>query len=331
MNLVSIIVPVYNAEKYFDKCIESLIHQTHKDLEIILVNDGSTDMSGAKCEKWGKVDPRIRVNHKENGGTASARNVGMKHAQGQFVAFVDADDWLEPNAIELMLNGLLENQCDMAICDMLIYYSDAHITSKQTPKKIMLRHEAMKNHLDRGYLCNNSVCNKLFRRNILNNLLFIEDQYYEDTTFMHEALNRCGKVINIGVPLYYHNQHEGSKTHAPVSEKSFDLVKAYIDKLELVKKNYPDLTVYAQSKLTVCCLDFINNVLFHRLDQATLVCLKKQAYTILKGLPVHLFPKRKDVCGSTRSRMQHLIIKLSANLYECVYYLIKGKRYVPKK
>ena len=122
--LVSIVVPVYNVDKYLDKCVNSIINQKYKNLEIILVDDGSTDESGKKCDLWAEKDNRIRVIHKENGGLSDARNVGIDNSKGYYISFIDSDDFIENDMIEVLLKEIKENNCDISICGYYKTYVD---------------------------------------------------------------------------------------------------------------------------------------------------------------------------------------------------------------
>ena len=124
-NLISIIVAIYNVDQYLEQCIDSIINQSYKNLEIILVNDGSTDNSKNICDYYSEIDKRIKVVHKKNGGVSSARNTGIDIATGDYIAFVDSDDYLELNMYETMINNLEQNQCDMGVCGYSIFYNDS--------------------------------------------------------------------------------------------------------------------------------------------------------------------------------------------------------------
>ena len=116
MILVSVVIPVYNVEKYLNKGIESVLSQSYEELEIILVDDGSTDSSGKMCDVYARQDKRVHIMHKENGGLSSARNAGIREAHGEYIAFVDSDDWVEPDYIERLLKACVENAAEMSIC-----------------------------------------------------------------------------------------------------------------------------------------------------------------------------------------------------------------------
>ena len=116
--LISVIVPVYNVEKYLDKCIQSILGQTYSNIELLLIDDGSTDSSGAICDKYVTQDSRVRVFHKSNEGVSAARNWGLDNAKGEWIAFVDADDWIDSDMYERMYNAAVQNQTDMVSCDL---------------------------------------------------------------------------------------------------------------------------------------------------------------------------------------------------------------------
>lgn len=117
-NLISIIVPVYKVEKYLKRCVKSIVNQTYKNLEIILIEDGSPDQCPYMCEEWSKRDPRIKVIHKQNGGLSDARNEGLKISTGEFIGFVDSDDWIAPEMYERLLNAIIADQSDIAQCNV---------------------------------------------------------------------------------------------------------------------------------------------------------------------------------------------------------------------
>ena len=120
--LISVIVPVYNTEKYLDRCIQSILSQTYSNIEILLIDDGSTDSSGAICDKYAEQDSRVRVFHKANGGVSSARNMGLDKAKGTWFTFVDSDDWIDMDMYEQMYNAAIQNKVDMVCCDLLGEY-----------------------------------------------------------------------------------------------------------------------------------------------------------------------------------------------------------------
>ena len=215
--LVSIIVPIYNIEKYLERCIESLIKQTHKNIEIWLIDDGSTDNSRKICDEWMDNDSRINVIHKKNGGVSSARNVGLNNCKGEYVVFVDADDYVKENYIEVLLNSAVENNCEMAIVNFIEKYSDGREkkVGYTTKSKLLNRKEFLDN------LCNKNSYksgpfNKIFLRKIIveNNILFDENVFYgEDLFFIVEFSQKIERFFyEYDEHLYYYYCREGSAT-----------------------------------------------------------------------------------------------------------------------
>ena len=206
--MISIIVPVYNVENYLDRCMERLQNQTYGNLEIILVDDGSKDNSGALCDAYAKKDPRVKVLHKENGGVSSARNAGLDIAQGQFVAFVDADDWVAHNMFETLRENITTSGADCVFCSYYyawdggkrekVFQRAAGVVHREEGLKQLL--QATKDHS--GY--NGFPWNKLTRRDVIGALRFDTSvSVGEDALFFTDVLHRCKTVYLNPTPLYY--------------------------------------------------------------------------------------------------------------------------------
>jgi len=144
---ISIIVPVYKVEQYIHKCIDSILNQTLNDFELILVNDGSPDQCGQICDEYAKCDSRIKVIHKENGGQASARNMGLDIATGEYIGFVDSDDWIEPDMYEILYNECIINECEIISCSSIIHCKTKTVINGGHPLEIHNTTEAMKTML----------------------------------------------------------------------------------------------------------------------------------------------------------------------------------------
>ena len=182
MNKISIVIPIYNVEKYLPQCLDSVINQTHQNLEIILVNDGSTDSCGEIGEEYAAKDPRIKVIHKENGGLSDARNAGIKVATGEYIAFIDSDDFVAVDFCEKLLETLLENTADVAECDFLAFENDRDLEkfSTDTKEKIeVFETEAALELLMKEYF-KQTVWNKLYRREVLGDFEFPVGKINED-------------------------------------------------------------------------------------------------------------------------------------------------------
>jgi len=215
-DLISIVVPVYNAENYIDKCGCSLIKQTYKNIEIIFINDGSIDNSLVKLQDYAK-DPRVKIITKKNGGVSSARNIGIKNASGEFLIFVDADDFLTEDAIDILHSLIISKKTDLVVSSFSNF--GYNITEKQTlvfPKQHMLCENELVKYITAylGAPNRHSLFvyswGRLFRRNVIenNNLRFSEDmKYYEDVLFNFEYLSHINSVFYINKPLYNFRHH----------------------------------------------------------------------------------------------------------------------------
>lgn len=242
--MISVIVPVYNVEKYLKKCINSIINQSFKKIEIILINDGSTDKSGVICDKLAKQDLRIKVIHQENAGVSVARNVGIELAQGEYICFVDSDDYLPYNAIEVLYNQITENNVDLC-CG-----SWTKITAIKTKKNdnqtsiIDLSDKEAINKYMRLEEVNGPVA-KLYKRDIIldNNLRFAKGiKIGEDAIFNYQYINKCKQVMFVSDNVYYYNKlNSGSATHSYYSD--FNLCSLQ--------------TAVAQSEVLLC--EYVNN------------------------------------------------------------------------
>ena len=203
--MISVIVPVYNVEKYIRKCLDSIVNQTYRDLEIILVDDGSTDASGAICDEYAEKDIRIKVIHKENGGQSSARNLGLDIATGEYIGFVDSDDTIELETYHLLVSSMQGN--DIVICGHNVVYEEK--TETCCREESALDNAGLWSEVF-GRL-NNAVWNKLYRRELLKGIYFdARFAHGEDLLFNLHYLKvaRNGCVLNRALYNYY-------KSHTP--------------------------------------------------------------------------------------------------------------------
>ena len=212
MPVLSVIMPVYNAAKFLDRAVRSVLASTFQDFELLLIDDGSTDGSGALCDEMAHMDPRITVIHKPNGGASSARNKGIELAQGQFVAFADSDDYVDRTLYEKLLNAAgLEN--DLVICDIVLHYSDNDLP-RETVKVEEERNRTIGNLLQSGI--GGGPCHMVVKRSIIGTLRFPEYIFSgEDLWFTLRLYLQAGHISKVKEPLYFYNQeNQGSITHS---------------------------------------------------------------------------------------------------------------------
>lgn len=203
MAKVSIIIPVYNVESYLRRCLDSVVNQTLKDIEIILVNDGSTDGSLAICEEYAKNDDRIKIVTRKNGGLSAARNTGLEHATSEYIGFIDSDDWVDTNFFEELYKTATENDCDIAFGDIVRKGEKKHKIRLNIQKVEIAETFEDKLALAQG-IKNPGVWNKIYKRYLFDNLRFEEGIYYEDGEFTIKVMHKCNKVASVPNIYYYY-------------------------------------------------------------------------------------------------------------------------------
>lgn len=231
--LVSIIVPVYNVENYIEKCVESLINQTYENIEIILINDGSADDSGKICDTLSMTDNRIRVIHQENGGVSAARNNALDHMQGDFVTFVDADDYVASDFIECLYNAVSEHNADISTCGHYRVEFDGslkkiyHLSDNPDEVICMSGKDSITNMFYEN-ICSASSGSKLYKKEIFKNLRFPGYIMGEDTFVVYYAFKNSNVIAHTNKPLYYYVQHSASVTNNKANYyKFYDYVRLY--------------------------------------------------------------------------------------------------------
>ncbi len=266
--LISVIVPVYKVEKYLKKCVESLQNQTYKNLEIILVDDGSPDNSPKMCDELMENDCRIKVVHKENGGQSSARNVGLEIAKGEWIAFVDSDDYIDQDMLEKLYQAIEENQADMAVCSARLVNEQGHIlsSSKESGEvKCYAESEAYDQLIP---TLNNSVWNKLFKKELLGKLLFpVGCIHGEDFIFLLEYLRNVRKVVIIDVQKYNYLQREGSVTSSSFSKRKLDEIRSKDRVFEIISEYYPQYTETARKWKFTARINVIRSIVLSKVKK----------------------------------------------------------------
>ncbi|EME5412439.1 glycosyltransferase family 2 protein, partial [Enterococcus faecalis] len=224
MKLVSVVIPVYNVEKYVEKCLDSVINQTYQNLEIIIVNDGSTDNSLSICQKKKLSDSRIKLINKENGGLSSARNAGIECAQGEFICFIDSDDWIELDYIEVLLNGMENTNVDISVIQMIKvknFNKIAFQSESQTKWDIFERETAMR-ELFSSNLIGYSANNKLYRISLFKSIRYPEGMLMEDKGTTYRLIDSSTKVAVNGSTKYHYYLRDNSILRTDFNQKNFD-------------------------------------------------------------------------------------------------------------
>lgn len=208
--LISVIVPAYNVEKYIRKCLDSVCGQTYRNLEIIVVDDGSADGTGAICDEFAARDGRVRVLHLENCGVGAARNRGFDCATGELIGFVDSDDWAEPDMFETLCNVLVDNDVDISICSYFRERKSGTKPQSDDGKVFSLTSKQALSELITDKTYKNYLWNKLFRRSLFDGIRFPENTHYEDVAVVYRLFAKAQAFKCVNRPLYHHVYRTGS-------------------------------------------------------------------------------------------------------------------------
>lgn len=234
--LVSVIVPAYNVDKYLKRCIYSLVNQTYKNIEIIIVDDGSTDETSLLCDEFkNNYSEIIKVIHKKNGGLSSARNIGIKASSGEYITFVDSDDWVERDYISTLLNQFSSNDIDIS-CVAFDYAYDDHFQKYEYKMKdrVMTRFESLTT-LCIGKTLTNHVWNKMYRSYLFSDVCFEEGRTYEDIIVMHQLFSKAKKVSMVNKTMHHYYIRSDSISHEPKPQSTADMAVAFIQTFYFLK------------------------------------------------------------------------------------------------
>ena len=226
-NLVSVIIPIHNVEKYLGKCIESVTKQTYSNLEIILVDDESPDSCGKICDEWAKKDDRIIVIHKKNGGLSSARNAGIDICKGDYILFIDSDDYIELDMIEKMYKKIIDTSSDICICNYLWEYPNKIKKKTFSDKTIVVNNDNIYDFLYNEYALLTIVSwNKLYKKQLFENIRFPEGRIHEDQYVICDILEHTEKMVYILDEYFYHYVQRDGSIMSKFNMKRFDIVLA---------------------------------------------------------------------------------------------------------
>lgn len=306
--LISVVVPVYKVEKYLDQCIRSITQQSYENLEILLVDDGSPDNSGAICDAWARKDSRIRVIHKENAGAGAARNTALDVAGGEIISMIDSDDYLHPN-MYAHLYSLMAEDVDIAECVVGMTESDHMDMDDGTGAQVQLctAEEAMLLHI-RDELFQQTPPNKLYRKSVIRDVRFPEGNLIDDEFFTYRVIGNCRRLAHSSAVMYAYRQQPGSAMHKPFSMKRLQGLYAKQQRLTFLKERMPGLVYEAKFNLFFSCL-FAMQACFKSLPKEEL----PEARRILQGIVGELTPLESN---PEASRLKNLLLKMAQVQFE---------------
>ncbi|MEE8716813.1 MAG: glycosyltransferase [Coriobacteriales bacterium] len=237
---VSVVVPVYNVEAYLRTCVESILAQTYEELDVILVDDGSTDSSSAICDEYARLDDRVRVIHKANGGLSDARNAGLDAVTSPYVGFVDSDDWIEPEMYERLLELLLGNGSDIAACNFSYSSPSGDDDAWGVPFEVTLPQRPAMRLLLRDQIVQNYVWNKLYSARLWDGVRFPRGKAFEDVSTTWRVFERAGSVSLSPWVGYRYRTRDDSIVHLPNIKQQLDCAIAFLERYETLAGRYPE-------------------------------------------------------------------------------------------
>lgn len=231
--MISVIVPVYNVCEYLERCIRSVLGQTYQDFELILVDDGSTDGSGMICDRYARENSRVFVIHQENAGLSAARNAGIEAAKGEYVAFIDSDDFIHERMLEILYANSKGYDADISVCDFWWQEESDSISYEIGENKTeFFEGNAVMQQLFEKELVTVIACNKLYKRELFNCLRFREGKLHEDEFIIHSLLYKCGRSVYTSCKLYYYMKHNSTITTSLLNRRKLtDIIQAFSERL----------------------------------------------------------------------------------------------------
>ena len=320
--LISVVIPVYNVEKYLDKCMESVLNQTYSNIEVILVDDGSTDKSGKICDEYQKKDKRVVVYHKENGGLSDARNYGINKSHGEYITFIDSDDFVEQNYVEFLYKLIKENQADIAMGKQYVRYPEKIINTGSGNTYNVNAHDCMEKLLYSEDF-DVSAWAKLYKKELFKSIKFPKGMVFEDAGTTYKLILQSKKIVLKSEPIYNYIIRNNSITNSKFNIKKMDMIYNTQKMVDDTIKVYPDLFKAGKRRMMYAYLSTItqyarNNSKDKKIRKELMDYIKKNRNEVLKNPRT---PKRDRIALAT-TFFGYPFFKFSWKLYERIHYKI---------
>lgn len=323
--LISIIVPVYNVKNYLEKCLQSVCGQTYRNLEIILIDDGSSDGSGELCDLFARRDGRIKVVHQANAGQSVARNRGLDMAQGEYLGFVDSDDWIEPDMYEFLYRLLRENEADISICSHYIETATKTRVKHASGRFSCFSCEEAVRTLVKDKRIRNYMWDKLYKRQLFDGVYFPENRVFEDIAISYRIFYRTRKVVMQDSPKYHYLKREGSTTQGKWYnyEKEYLLFQTVCEQVKFVQeKGIWDKAAYCVHKRGIHLVDHLMmlppSASIDAIIEDVLAQMREFGHVSWPQLGITYLWKRRMIYGHLNSYRR---------IYRLVRRFFKSKRY----
>ena len=306
--LISIIVPVYKVTDFLDRCIESLVNQTYQNIEIVLVDDGSPDSCSAMCDTWATKDSRIQVIHKFNGGLSDARNAGLPAIKGEYISFIDSDDWIDLNTYSLLMKRIQDTQAQIGAFNLINVYSEHFSPDLSDEYDVMDAEKAIENTIE-DVGVRTVAWNKVYHKSILTDLLFPKGKLHEDEFFTFRALARAERIVYLHRQCYFYFQRP-TGIMGQYNLQHIDMLEGVKERMDFVREHYPGLYRKAKLSLSLCCVFQYQTLLNNRSADVDGAGKKR-----IKRIRSSIYVSKVDVSGlSWKTALLHRISNTSIGL-----------------
>ena len=316
--LVSVIVPVYNVEKFLPNCIESIIGQTYSNFELILVDDGSPDSSGSICDKYAESNSKIRVVHQNNAGLSAARNAGIEIAKGDYLTFVDSDDFVLPHFLEVLVKGCEDNQADLSVCAYTrCFFNDS---VKSIPEKDVIEsYECFSNDKMKVFLTTKkirtSAWGKMYKKFLFDNLRFPIGKYNEDEFTTYLTIHLANKIVVSDYKGYVYRFNDNSIMNEAFSPKKMHGVEGCLERMRFIEKEYPKLKKFGYRAVVYAC----NQVLLSMSHSKTIdVSILKQLQPLYRKYAFYYVITQSALLGKIFALLSFINVRIGLNLVRCL-------------
>lgn len=315
--LVSVIVPIYKVEKYLPKCIDSILTQSYKNFELLLIDDGSPDSCGHICDEYQEKDSRIRVFHKQNGGLSDARNYGIVRSKGDYLTFIDSDDYISNNYLKILVNMVQTYEVEMSCVACVIEKKGVKVPSvnkKNVTRKIS-KEEALKYVCIKKYF-GVSAWGKLFKKELFRDIRFPVGRLYEDMLTIPYIIDKCKYVAYSEQQAYFWVQRDGSITHSPISEKELQIFDGLDRLMNFIDSNYPELHDAAICRyIDDSIWNIVHKLIYDEKYASKIVDVRKTCHNYwIKGMTNKFLSKGKKI--------QILLLLINVQLYKKIYIIV---------
>lgn len=318
--LITVVVPIYKVEHYLEECINSVINQTYDNLEIILVDDGSPDRCGEMCDCFAQKDNRIKVIHQKNKGLSGARNSAIDIASGQYITFVDSDDWISNEMIDVLYRNIESKQVKMAVCSLESFFEDGTTISNKHGERTFVysKEKALDCFLFNEYMTP-CVCGKLYARSLWENVRCPEGKLYEDQYTTYKLIDQCENIVFVTRPLYHYRKRSGSIGHSNFDNRTYHLYDAIHEEYNFISEKYGDACPNIAVARITWELVFVNMMIMAgQYDKNVITKVRKFAYK-------NLFKVKKCEYISKIRKLQILLFVISYSTYVSFYKFYKRK------